>query len=363
MRRFLCVATMRDYEEQRTCIKFCFKLGKTATETYQMLRTAYGEEAMGKSQAFEWFSKFKRGVTSVKDENRLGRPTSSKTNKNIDRVREMVLNDRRITIRELSDALALSFGSVQSILKDDLNMRRIAAKFVPRLLSNDQKESRVIACTDLKEQLKNDPRFMEKVITGDETWIYGYDPETKQQSSQWKSPASPRPKKARQVRSNVKSMMIVFFDINGIVHKEFVPRGQTVNQVYYKQVLQRLRESVRRKRPEKWRTGDWFLHHDNAPAHKAISVRQFLDKNRMSTVPHPAYSPDLAPADFFLFPRLKIRLRGHRFEDIDVIQRESQKALDTFKEDDFQKCFQHWQKRWDKCINSQGDYFEGDSAE
>ena len=75
--------------------------------------------------------------------------------------------------------------------------------------------------------------FMETVVTGDETWIYGYDPETKQQSSQWKSPASPRPKKARQVRSNVKSMMIFFFFyIKGIVHREFVPLGQTVNPCF-----------------------------------------------------------------------------------------------------------------------------------
>ncbi|PSN32414.1 hypothetical protein C0J52_17540 [Blattella germanica] len=179
-----------------------------------MLRTAYGEESMGKSQAFEWFSKFKRGVTSVHDAGCSGQPTSSKTQENVDRVREIVLNDRRFTIREISDALGLSFGSVQNILTDDLNMRRIAAKFV---LSSDQKETRVITFTDLQEELRNDPLFMEKVVTGDEMWIYGYDPETKQQSSQWKSPASPRPKKARQVRSNVKSMMIVFFfDIKGI---------------------------------------------------------------------------------------------------------------------------------------------------
>ena len=112
------------------------------------------------------------------------------------------------------------------------------------------------------------------------------------------------------------------------MHREFVPQGQTVNQVFYKQVLRRFRESVRRKRPEKWRTGDWFLHHDNAPAHKAISVRQFLDKNRMNTVPPPPYFPDRAPADLFLFPQLKMRLRGHRFQDINVIQRESQKVLD-----------------------------------
>jgi hypothetical protein len=96
---------------------------------------------------------------------------------------------------------------------------------------------------ELKEQVRNDPDFLSKVVTGNESWIYGYDPETKQQSSQWKCPSSPRPKKPRQVKSNVKSMLICFFDIDGIIHKEFVPPGQTVNAKFYCDVLRRLRRT------------------------------------------------------------------------------------------------------------------------
>ena len=94
--------------------------------------------------------------------------------------------------------------------------------------------------------LENDPNFLSRVITGDESWCYGYDPESKLASSQWKTPPSPRPKKIRQVRSNVKIMLICFFDIQGIVHREFVSRGQTVNQEFYLGVLKRLKERVRR---------------------------------------------------------------------------------------------------------------------
>jgi len=157
-------------------------------------------------------------------------------------------------------------------------MRRIAAKFVPHLLNNDQRDHRVQVCTELQEAVRHDPPFLSRVITGDESWVYDYDPETKQQSIQWKTPSSPRPKKVRQVRSNIKSMLIISLDIRGIVHKEFVPHGQTVNGKSYCEVLRRLRENVRRKRPEMWKKRNWLLHHDNAPAHTSLVVREFLTK-------------------------------------------------------------------------------------
>ena len=91
----------------------------------------------------------------------------------------------------------------------DLDKKRVAAKFVPRLLSCEQKEFRAAVAQDLYETANNDPDFRKKVITGDESWVYGYDPETKAKSSQWKSLESPRPKKARRSPSNV--VMLTFF--------------------------------------------------------------------------------------------------------------------------------------------------------
>jgi hypothetical protein len=87
---------------------------------------------------------------------------------------------------------------------------------------------------------------------------------------------SPKPKKGRQVKSKIKSMLIIFFNIKGIVHKEVVPAVQRVNSVYYCDVLRLLRENVRRLRPELWRQKNWLLHHDNAPSHTSVFSREFL---------------------------------------------------------------------------------------
>ena len=91
------------------------------------------------------------------------------------------------------------------------------------------------------DPVNEDPDFLKRVITGDEPWVYGYDVETKAQSSQWKTPEEPIPKKARQVRSTVKVLLIVFFDYRGVVHQEFLPQGRTVNKEYYLKVMRRLR--------------------------------------------------------------------------------------------------------------------------
>ena len=207
------------------------------------------------------------------------------------------------------------------------------------------------------------PTFLSNVITGDESWVYAYDLETKTQSSQWKSPGSPRPrpKKARQMRSNIKSMFISFFDQKGIVHKECVPPGETVNAAFYVEVTKRLWENVRRKWPNQWRNNTWLLHHDNVPAHAALLPQWFLTDNYMTVVPHPPYLPDLAPSDFFLFPKLKKKLKGRRFQT-EEIQAESQAVLNTLRKNNFQECFKNWYRRWDRCQPSEGDYFEGDAG-
>ncbi|UYV84920.1 hypothetical protein LAZ67_X004012 [Cordylochernes scorpioides] len=263
----------------------------------------------------------------VNDEERSGRPSTSTTDKKINEEEKMILANRRITVREVAEDLNISIGSCHSIFINDLGMRRVAAKFVPKLLNCDQKQHRMNIANEMLDSVRDDPNLLQRVITGDEAWVYGYDVETKAQSSQWKLPHEPRPKKARQVRSNVKVLLTVFFDCRGVVHHEFLPQGRTVNKEYYLQVMRNLREAIRQKRPDLWKNKNWLLHHDNAPAHTSLLVRDFLAKNNTLMMPQPPYSPDLAPCDFFLFPKLKRPMKGRRYATLDEIKTASKEEL------------------------------------
>ena len=141
-----------------------------------------------------------------------------------------------------------------------------------------------------------------------------------------------------------------------------IPLGETVNKEFYLNVMKRLRAAVRRKRPEAWTNNTWILHHDNAPAHASLLKCEFLMKHETTVVPQPPYSPDVAPEDFFLFPKLKSSLKGHRFQTAEEIEENSTRDLRAIPQNTFQDAFQNWKKHWERCIKSGGEYFEGDKV-
>ena len=169
----------------------------------------------------------------------------------------------------------------------------------------------------------------------DESWIYCYDPETKRQSSQWKHAGSPRPKKARQSKSTHKHLMIPFFESTGRIYMHWVPTGQKVNKEYYVEVLREFRKRFCRIRPALFKSGQWHFPLENEPVHNSILVTDYLTKMGIKTVPRPPNSPDLAPCDFWLFPKL----RGCCYETIVEIKEAVTKVIDTLTQEDFPAAF------------------------
>ena len=153
--------------------------------------------------------------------------------------------------------------------------------------------------------------------------------------------------------------MIPFFDSSGMIYRRWVPTGQTVNKEYYFEVLREFRKRFRRKRPTLFKLGQWHFHQDNAPVHNSILVTDYLTKMGIKTVSHPPYSPDLAPCDFWLFPKLKENLRGCHYGTIEEMKETVMKVIDTLTQEDFHGAFEKLLE-WYKCIAARGDYFEGD---
>ena len=155
----------------------------------------------------------------------------------IESIKDVIYTDRRVTIREICDLTGHSYGTVHKILEKHLNMHKVSARWIPRLLSNDNKDTRVNASRKfLQRYRKEGDTFLQRIVTTDETWLFLYDPESTEQSKQWKTPASPPPKKARVSKSAGKQMFIFFADINGMILQHAVPTDKTVNADYYSKV-------------------------------------------------------------------------------------------------------------------------------
>ena len=144
-----------------------------------------------------------------------------------------------------------------------------------------------------------------------------------------------------------------------MIYMHWGPSGQTVNKEYYVEVLREFRKRFHWKRPALFKSGQWHFQRDNAPIHNSILVTEYLNKVGIKTVPHPPHSPDCAPCDFWLFPKLKEKLRGCRYETSEEMKAGT-KVINTLTQEDFHGAFQKLLERCNKCISAGGDYFEGD---
>jgi histone-lysine N-methyltransferase SETMAR len=210
------------------------------------------------------------------------------------------------------------------------------------------------SCGNFVQMVEKDESVLNKIVTGDEIWYYMYNPTTKRQSAEWVSPKKLKPSKVRMEKSRVKTM----FNAEGVIHREFVPEGQTVNGQFYLGMIERLLKRIRRVRPEFHNSKEWFLLHDNVPACTTGVVVRFLARKQVTVLHHLSYSPDLGPADFFLFPKLKSQLKGKHFQDISTIQANVTEQIRSIRKDSFKKSFQSLYEHCKLCIDRQGDYVE-----
>ena len=351
--------------EQCTILKFLCKGGHTPIECWRKLHEAFGEDMFSKNTVRSWHKQFSVGRTSTKDVKRPGRPRSARNVDAVEAVRQQLGQDRRKTVRQMAEDTGLHKTTIHTILKKDLNLSKVAPKFIPKLLTDEQKRFRVALCRQNLAKLEENNDFLSTIVSGDESWMSVFEVETKQQSCEWvpKGDTASRPTKALRQRSTKKAMFTVFIDERGPILAEFKDPGTSVDADSYCDLLRWLKENVRRKRPELWAmNGDYRtfqLHHDNALAHTAVLTLALIGESNILMVPHLPYSLDLAVCDFFVFPRLKAELRGHWFQNLRDMRTGVLRTLRAIPQQEFAAAIWSLPIRWMKCISSNGEYFEG----
>ena len=345
--------------EQRFAIKFCVRLKKNVTETIEMMKTAFGNEIYSDMTIRRWHAEFSEGRESAFLTPHGGQLITTATDEKKNTIAVAIWEDRHLSVRRMEELLHIPKSSIHRILKDNLGMKRVASTWVPHMLTAEQLKTRVDICEENLQRFHDNPDLLKRIITCDEMWVHHYDPQSKRESEAWKSLGSPRLKKVRQQKSAGKVMLISFFDYRGSIYQHYVPPLVKVNKEYYCSILKTLRGHISHKRPDI--KDYWILHQDNARLHTARLTQEWLEKHGIETLPHPPYSPDLAPCDYWLFPTLKWGLRGRQFQTDDEVKKEVQKFFQQTPQAEFEKTIlEKWLERMQRCVDSDGRYFEKD---
>ena len=171
---------------------------------------------------------------------------------NTEQLKRLLKSVRRITCEEMAQELEISVGSLHTILRNYLKMRKVSASWVPHRLTSDRAERRLKVATHLLSRFDSEGQdILSRIVATDETWVRSYESELKRQSAEWHTPSSPRPAKYRRTQSKLKILMIFTCDRHGILTSNKVESGKTINGKYYDEYIKKtLRQAIRRKRPE-----------------------------------------------------------------------------------------------------------------
>jgi histone-lysine N-methyltransferase SETMAR len=274
----------------RSVIQFCFKLGYLYQECYDMCLFAYPLDHPSKATVFNWYEKFRNGEENLEDKPRTGRKKDVDV---VEKVSEMLREDSHISARHIAATLEKSPSTITRILENDLEMKYAAIQKIPHQIYESTaikrcEESKILLGVLRQSELRN----FDNLITGDESWIYFRNDFT----HVWISRLDNPPSRISHGLDFKKVMLTVFWSVNGFHVVNFLPKNEHINANYFvSQILNDIGDEFAAA------PSPVYLHFDNAPSHTAIISREAVAKNSMTLVPHPPYSPDLAPSDFYLF--------------------------------------------------------------
>jgi [histone H3]-lysine36 N-dimethyltransferase SETMAR len=331
-------------------LRHYWKLGRNAVDAARILREVEGHDAISDRTAQNWYKKFKEGHTDLQEEPRSGRPSV------VDHevICQRIEANPATSTRQLSQELGPSRWTIGRHLHQ-LGKTSKRCREVPHDLTAKQAEERVKIC---KELLTNpqDQRFYRRIVTCDEKWIYLRNPN---KSNQWLSRGQPAEPVVKRKSFETKVMLCVWWNYEGVLHFELVPEGRAMNSELYCEQLDRMYTVLKEKYPALVNRKHVLFQQDNARPHTSRRTLQKLDEfDGVKLLPHPAYSPDLAPSDFHLFRSMAHFLSGRTFDNIADVEEGCREFFSSKPKDWYLKGIENLSRQWQRTIDHNGIYFE-----
>ena len=253
--------------EQRGVVWFLWAKDMAAKDTHKEMLTMYSEHCLSCQAVHNWVQMFLEARTSFEDKHRVGRPVETATPATLQRVKDIIQADRRVTIDAAATAIGCSHGQAYNMMHEWLDFHKVCSHWVPCQLTPQHKSQRMgRTLQHLQHYQDEGDDMLSWIITGDESWVHHHEPETKRASMQWKHPASPAHTKFKVTPSAVKVMLMVFGDCQGVLLTEFQQRDHTVTSASYCTILTKLRTAIRQKRTDPLTKGMLLLHDNTRPS-------------------------------------------------------------------------------------------------
>ena len=334
-----------------------WKNNAKAIDIYNKLRHAWNDQAPALSTIHRLIVAYRKGQGSLKDRPRSGRPRSSVTPATIETVRASITANSHQSLRDLANETDLSIKSVHNILRHELKLRNVCSVWIPHLLSDAQKQSRVNSAINIRRTLQNlQDLKSSRYAVEDETWINFIPTYTKAENRVWIPRDQKRPQVVRPSLTPKKTMLILAFTANKKFSIKTLPYGETLDSQGYIQFLQNTYNKWRCLRTDPIKPADLFWQHDNARPHVSKETKTFLTRKKVKMLFQAPHSPDLNLCDRFLFPLLKKELRKNTYRNHLEVQNKVQDILKhlprTFLEHELVKLINHCEQ----VINMNGEY-------
>lgn len=270
-------------------------------------------------------------------------------------IEKLLKSDPTLSANMIATQLGRAPTTIKSYLHNVLHFQFKKTHWVPHFLTDEQRKKRVVESRRLLEVLQeasvDDFRFL---VTGDESWFFYSSPKR----GLWMPDDAPAPQAQRPSHYGPKTMIVVFWNIHGAVAVAAVPKGKSATGEYFcDEVLQEICNSQAFSDAQEAGKNFW-VHMDNAPIHNAVTVKDEMEDLGLARAPHPPYSPDLAPSDFYLFGALKSRIKGIEFRDCDEIKEWIMDEFERIPSDELRRVFRLWAMRLEACIELDGHYVE-----